>query len=119
MSADPTTTRSFTQFLGEIEDGHLQNELTQTLQEVVGDLHNAAVNTGGKSSGTLTIKLSFKVDGGVIEVTPEVATKLPKVKRGRSIFWATPENNLTRRDPRQRDLPLRDVTASSSTLRTA
>jgi hypothetical protein len=33
------------------------------------------------------------------------------------MFWATPENNLTRRNPRQADLPFRDVNSKAEDFR--
>lgn len=69
-------------------------------------------------SGTLTISIGFKLADGIVEVTGDFKTALPKARRGRSVFWATPDNNLTRRNPRQFDLPLRDAASAGSAVRT-
>ncbi|HVE20629.1 MAG TPA: hypothetical protein VNC39_01520 [Acidocella sp.] len=42
-------------------------------------------------------------------VTDELKTKLPKPKIGGSIFFASPENNLIREDPKQHKLPLSEI----------
>lgn len=108
MSTD--IVRSFGQFLAEAENGQLHTDLSTALQDLVAALSDAAANTGGKPRGKLTLTLDFRIDGGVVEVNAEHKITRPKQVRARSIFWATPENHLTRLNPRQRELPLRDVT---------
>ena len=110
MSDDPTITRSFAQFLAAIDDGRLHGDLSDDLRDLIAKLHDAAQNSGGKAKGELNIKLLVSMYGGLVEVTADHAVKAPKLKRGRTLFWATPENNLTRRNPAQPDLPFRDVT---------
>lgn len=52
----------------------------------------------------------YKPDGnGQMTIKADVKTKEPALSRGTSLFFLTPEGNLTRRDPRQQDLPLRTV----------
>lgn len=111
-----TPTRTFAQFLAEAEDGELHADLSNQLRDIVAELTDAAANNGGKAAGLLTLKLGFACDGGVIEVKADYTVKLPKQRRAKSVFWATPENNLTRRNPRQAELPLRDVSAPTRTL---
>jgi predicted extracellular nuclease len=115
--AAPPTARSFGVFLGEIEDGRLHGDLTDALRDLVASLHEAQ-GRAGKSSGSLTINLAFKMDDGIIEVVADYKAKAPKLARGRTIFWATPDNNLTKRNPAQPDLPFRDVSVprAASTL---
>ena len=74
----------------------------------VAALHEAASRTG-KAKGSLSLEIAFELRDGVIEVVADFKAKAPKLARGRSIFWATPDNNLTKRNPRQPDLPFRDV----------
>jgi len=117
--SDTGALRSFPQFLTELEDGQLGNDLIKQVQEIVAAMNDAAMNGRGKSSAKLAIKVNFKLEGGVIEVAADYTATLPKAPRGRSIFWATPENNLSRRDPRQSTLALRDVTSGQAgTIRT-
>lgn len=101
---------TFSQFLGAVEDGELHQEMTQQLRDVIAELHQH----GGKPKAALTLSLEFQLDGGVIEVKADTKVKLPKGGRAKSIFWATPDNNLTRRNPRQAELPgIRDVTSDA------
>jgi hypothetical protein len=116
--SDTAIARSFGQFLAEVEDGDLHADLSTTLRDLVAGLHDAAVAGNGRAAGRLTLTLDFKTDGGAIDVASDIATKLPKAKRSRSVFWATPENNLTRRNPRQADLPFRDVNNKAEDFRT-
>lgn len=113
--ADGTELRTFGTFLGDVEDGELHGELTRAIREIVAELHNVAQDQGGAQKATLALGLVFKLDRGVIEVESTVKTALPKRRRGKSIFYATPDNLLTRRNPRQAELPLRDVNVPSET----
>jgi hypothetical protein len=85
---DPTAMRGFGQFIAEMEDGDLHAELTARMK---------------------TLVEAMKEDGAEVEAKAEIAVRMPKPKRGRSIFWTTQDSHLTRRNPRQRDLPFRDV----------
>lgn len=110
--SDAPVQQNFNQVISAVEDGHLHNDLSDKLRDLVGDLENAATQRGGKAAGTFTLTLKLSLEGGIMEIAADIATKAPKPKRGRSIFYVTPENNLTRRDPRQPDLPLRDVSVA-------
>ncbi|MNY71316.1 hypothetical protein D3C86_2096310 [compost metagenome] len=44
-----------------------------------------------------------------MNIKADVKVKEPVLSRGTSLFFLTPEGNLTRRDPRQQDLQLRPV----------
>ena len=103
--------RSFAFMLHHINDGGFHSELSETLQKVIAQLRDhAEAHTVGK--GSMTIKLNFTVEkDGIVSVDTDVATKLPKEKRGRSVFWTTEGNNLTAENPRQQRLPIRDVSA--------
>lgn len=114
MSENPDTLRSFAQFLAQLEDGRLHGDLSDGLRDIIEKLHDAAINAGGTAKGRVSVNIDFLLKGGVVEVTADYALKAPKLARGRSIFWATPENNLTRRNPAQPDLPFRDVSVPAA-----
>ena len=117
MPDDPTPpSRSFGVFLAELEDGRLHGALTDALRDLIGDLEEAR-QRGGKPKGKLTLTLNFTHDDGIVECSADFATKAPKPPRGRSIFWVTPDNNLTRRNPAQADLPFRDVSIPAGAAR--
>lgn len=96
--------RPFIDTLRDLEAGHLLDELTATQHNLVD-----AIRLTGKQ-GELIIKLVYKPDGaGQMTVKADVKAKEPQLSRGTSLFFLTPEGNLTRKDPRQQDLPLRSV----------
>ena len=106
------TVRSFSQFLGALEDGRLHADLTKALDDAIGAIMEAANERGGKPKAGIKLDLSLKLDDGLVEVTGEIKTTLPKADRGRSIFWTTPERNLSRSNPKQVDM-FRDVNRAS------
>ena len=96
--------RPFIDTLRDIEAGGLLDELSETQHSLVD-----AIRQTGKG-GELTIKLTYKPDGsGQMTIKADVKAKEPILARGTSLFFLTPEGNLTRRDPRQQDLTLRTV----------
>ncbi|MFI8372657.1 hypothetical protein ACIGCH_00935 [Pseudomonas helleri] len=96
--------RPFIDTLRDIEAGGLLDELSETQHSLID-----AIRLTGKG-GVLTIKLAYKPDGnGQMTIKADVKAKEPALSRGTSLFFLTPEGNLTRRDPRQQDLPLRTV----------
>lgn len=96
--------RPFIDTLRDIEAGGPLDELSETQHRLID-----AIRLTGKG-GELTIKLAYKPDGnGQMTIKADVKTKEPALSRGTSLFFLTPEGNLTRRDPRQQDLPLRTV----------
>lgn len=96
--------RPFIDTLRDIEAGGLLDELSETQHSLID-----AIRLTGKG-GELTIKLAYKPDGnGQMTIKAHVKAKEPALSRGTSLFFLTPEGNLTRRDPRQQDLPLRTV----------
>ena len=94
-------------FLREHRNGVTHDELSDKLQELV-----AAVTEEGKS-GTLTLTINVKPLGknDGLEVGADVKIKPPKPTVGVSIFFASPDNNLVRQDPRQTAMELREVPA--------
>jgi type I site-specific restriction endonuclease len=99
-----TTARPFLDLLREHRNGVTHDELSQALQEVV-----AAVSTEGKA-GKLQLTIAVKPHGdGAVMVMDEVKVTVPKKTKGGSLFFVTPENNLARQDPKQPNLPLREI----------
>ncbi|RVT99067.1 hypothetical protein EOD42_02880 [Rhodovarius crocodyli] len=108
--SDPNTLNSFAIALATFEDGRLNRDLTKIQEEVLEAIVEAAGLNGGKAKGEITIALTYKAEGGVMQITGDIKTKTPKLARGHSVFWLTPENKLSTRNPRQADLPFSDVT---------
>lgn len=103
---DSTTPRPFSQFMIEQRKGGLHGEISEKLQELV-----AAVVEHEKA-GTLTLTVTVKPAGNGTNqyvVTDEVKVKAPEAARGASLFFADGRGNLSRSDPRQPELPLREA----------
>ncbi|WP_207815485.1 hypothetical protein [Pseudomonas sp. 50_B] len=102
--------RPFIDTLRDIEAGGLLDELSEAQFGLID-----AIRLSGKG-GKLVIELTYKPDGrGQMNIKADVKVKEPTLSRGTSLFFLTPEGNLTRRDPRQQDLPLRPVLDEDST----
>lgn len=109
MSSNPVeekSLQSFAQFLQSLDYGNVHDEITRKVQELVGDLAEHKGQFGGKPKGKMVISLDFALDDNLMEVTPDIKVTVPKAKHGKSMYFVTPENRLTREDPRQRKLPL-------------
>jgi hypothetical protein len=101
--------RLFAQVLDQLEDGELHRELSQKLQEMNNELGSHAAQNGA-AKGELILKLKFAHDrNGVVEVTSDLAIKMPKTARARSVAWLAPSGNLLPENPKQTKLPLRSV----------
>lgn len=107
------STRPFIDTLREIEYGHLLEELAASQKEVI----DAVMLTGKK--GAITITLSYTPEGdGQITAVADLKAKVPQLPRGKTLFFVTPERNLSRQDPRQRELEgLRNVSDTTDTTR--
>ena len=91
--------KSMLQTLAELQYGHFEDEATKVLRETI----IAVART--EKVGEVTIKLKLKPGkGGQVEVFSEVTNRLPKEEKGSSIMFISPEFNLQRQDPRQREL---------------
>lgn len=105
LERDIDEARTFGILIAGLEDGQLNQDLTQAVSDIVARLHDTERDQGGSPSGTLTLKLAMKLDGGVIEIKGSFTAAMPKEVRPKSVYWATPNNNLTRRNPKQREFP--------------
>lgn len=107
---DHSILRNFGAFFAALEDGRFNRDVSDAFRELIGTLTD---HPSGKAKGFLTFTIAFIADDGIVEATGDYKVKAPKLARGRSVFWATPENNLSRRNPNQPDLPFRDVSVPS------
>lgn len=99
----------FVKLISSIQDGVLEADLSEQLTEIVSELTAQARDMGGKPKAKLTLNLLFKLDSGMVEVTADVKVTQPKPVLGKSIFWPTKDNQLSPENPRQLEMPLRDV----------
>ena len=97
--------RPFNDLLREHRGGLTHDELSDALNELVAAVTEE--NRAGTLTFTVSIKPLGKADG--LEVSADIKVKPPKKTPGAAIFFATPENNLVRQDPRQTTMELRDI----------
>lgn len=108
--------RNFNQFLGSIEDGGFHKELSDQLEKMLQEIHDAALDRGGKAKAKLALTVDLRLEGGIVETVADYKVTLPKAERGRTVFWITPENHLSRSNPKQQDM-FRDVTGRAEETR--
>lgn len=104
-TTDAEGRKPFATWLHEQRAGAAEAEWADALAQLV-----EAVTTFGKP-GEMTVKITMKPlgDGTALEIADDIRLKLPTAPRGASLFFATSNNNLSREDPRQTSLPLREV----------
>ena len=101
---------AFVKFLQEHRNGSTNDEIGDALRDLV-----AAVTDEGKAGKlviTIGIKPMGKSDG--LEVSCDIKATPPKPTPGVSIFFATPDNELQRNDPRQAAMELREITPGTA-----
>ena len=83
----------------------------ELLAEVV-----TAVQEVGKP-GEVTLQLKIKPNGHHgVAVEDTVKAEIPEAPRGQTLFFTDANGGLHRRDPRQQDLPLRQVEPQEQTI---
>lgn len=92
--------QNFSEFLESLDYGGIAEEATNELNELV----HACTETGKAGEIVIAIKIKPTGKSGQVELTSDVKVKKPKPVRGTTIMFATPDNNLSREDPRQRTL---------------
>lgn len=114
--------RSFGQFLQALQEGSLHGDLTAKLQEITATLNNVRAEEGGTPKARIAIAIEFALDKfGKMAVAADFTVKLPVPARGKTDFFTTADNHLSRRNPRQMELGLRDATPARAAedIRTA
>ena len=105
--------RLFTDVMRDLRFGEALDELSEQFNQLV----QAVENTGRAGEMTFTVKLKPST-AGAIEVTDQIKVKLPPTQKGSSLFFATPEGNLVRNDPRQKEIPgLKEVERSNQPVK--
>lgn len=108
--APEVPTKQFNVFAQEHRGGGMHNELSEKLAELT-----AAVLQYQKK-GSLTLKLEVKPAEGAavaVLVTDSIESKVPKAGNPPSLFFSDTAGNLSRRDPRQMEVPgLREAKAT-------
>jgi hypothetical protein len=99
---EPSRIRPFAAILNDIRAGQVADDAAQAMQELV-----AAVREHGKK-GEIVLKIvvePMKGNEDALAVSGDVTLKAPKAAPKAAIFFADPDGNLLRDDPRQAALP--------------
>jgi hypothetical protein len=98
--------RLFADVLRDMRGGQSHDELSESLAALV----RACLETGrgGEITYTLSVK-PLKNSGEAVEVCDKIGMKEPRNERGSSLFFVTAGGDLTRNNPRQTPLDLREV----------
>jgi hypothetical protein len=105
--------RSFARTLEQVDDGHGVVDMSIELQKLMQNLLEHAQRTQSDAKGVYSLKLGFSVaPNGITNIGYEVSVKTPKRKTGKTTMWLTAGGNLSVSNPRQQNLPLREVEAS-------
>lgn len=104
--------RQFADVLGQIRGGMLHEELTLQTAHLV----STVIEHGKPARLTLTIDIRPNGEGAVL-VSDKLTAKEAEPARGSTVFFATPEGSLVRHDPRQPQLPLREVAEPEANLK--
>lgn len=108
--------RTFGETLSVMESGQLMQDLTDLQKQIIETLQNELLDVGGKPKASLTLTIDYKLDQGVFDIVAKAKSKLPDTKRGRTLLWATPDNNFSRNNPRQPSM-FGDVNEESRTVK--
>lgn len=104
--------RSFALVLQQVADGQCHIDASEELHALLAECARVANATRGEAKGELLLKLSFSVEAepsSLVSVKYSIKTKAPEKKRPAGLFWLTKGKNLSQQNPRQQQLPLREV----------
>lgn len=105
-----TARKPFAAFVQEQRNGALHGELSDRIAELV----LAVAETGKKGKLQLELTIAPNADGMTVTVSDKIKVVPPEGERGAAIFFIGENGSLTRRNPAQTELPLRDVGREAS-----
>ena len=88
-----TGPRAFSVFLCKIAEGECHTQLSA---ELLASFEGAARKTKAQAkgvSGSLTLKLNFAAEEGMLDVRYSISTTEPKPRRAPSVFWQDKNGN--------------------------
>jgi hypothetical protein len=103
---DPTFVerpKPFNQILAQLEAGVLHEELSEKVRDLTAWMSEFAAQRGS-AKGSLTLRLDFAMEKGLVVIKGEVSAKTPKLDREQTVMWLTPGNNLSNENPKQQPL---------------
>lgn len=111
----PAQVRPFAAVLQEVRGGAAHVELSDSFAALVA----ACVEHGKPGSMALTVKVKPNKDGVTVFISDHITVKKPLGERAETIFFTDDVGNVSRRDPRQIELPLRDASRPPADTRSA
>ncbi len=90
--------RPFASFLQEVQNGRTHDELSAEFRDLI--VAVTETGKGGKLTFTIDVK-PMKGDNEVLVITDTFSTKKPTHDRKTSLFYATPDGNLSKDNPNQ------------------
>jgi hypothetical protein len=88
-----------------LEQGDLKSDLNAEIAKVVSKLHELSdENPKRKFSGSLTLKMKFSAENGMVTISNDITSTLPKIPRRSDIFWTTEDGALSTEHPAQTDM---------------
>ena len=102
--APETPSNAFTSLLATHRRGIAGHECSTQLEAAI----KAALDTGAKSEVNVKITIIPGMDDQV-NITIQPTAKLPQQKLPGAIFWVDENGKLVTSDPKQKELPIREV----------
>ena len=103
---------AFARLLQEQRAGDCLTDASEKLQDLILKVRERL------GAGEIIIKLKLTPAAkGIITITDDVTVKLPKEDKDATLFWTTEDGTLTRNDPDQPELILRQVKSPNQPLR--
>lgn len=104
MSNPAYELRSITRIIQTLNHGDDLRAIDARYHEIIGTLVDRVERFGGKHKGEITLKLTFNIDEGGIDVALSSTVKEPPRPTLRERFFATEDNVLTVQDPARGEL---------------
>lgn len=82
-----------------------RGQLLDDANDMLAEITKAVRDTGGKGKLTLTIEVKTIKDTGALEVAVNAKRDLPLPARSSELYFADEDGRVSRKDPRQPDLP--------------
>lgn len=82
-------------FIRGLEDGQLDLDAAQAMRDLMVQMREVAIQSGGKSKGKFTLTLSFALEGGTLVTGAEYKATPPSLPRARSVGWPMEDGRIS------------------------
>lgn len=92
--------------VGYLNRGEIVRELSKAIAETLVTLKEYSDQAGPKAKikGKVSLVVDLVVHDGMVDIGADIAAKTPKRPRGETVFWLTPEGELSTEHPNQNDM---------------